>query len=157
MLSRPVSWRQGASRGDRHPGRRPLRSRRRSAGRHVQTVPGIRRSRPELAPKTPGDIGWHELHATDWQDALAFYQDLFGWEKFYENDMGPMGIYQIFSVAGAWTGGIMNGGAPTQHWLYYINVDDIDAGAARVAEAGGQVLHGPHVGGRRALASAPST
>ncbi len=100
---------------------------------------------PELAPNTRGTIGWRELHTTDWEAALAFYQDLFGWEKSYANDMGPMGIYQTFSVAGAWTGGIMNGGgSPDPHWLYYINVDDIDAAATRVAEAGGEVLHGPH-------------
>ena len=100
---------------------------------------------PELAPNTTGTIGWHELHTTDRDAALAFYQNLFGWEKSYANDMGSMGIYQTFSVAGAWTGGIMNGGgSPDPHWLYYINVDDIDAAAARVAEGGGQVLHGPH-------------
>ena len=99
---------------------------------------------PELAAKAPGTIGWHELHTSDWQAGLVFYQDLFGWEKSYANDMGPMGIYQTFSVAGAWTGGIMNGGgSPEPHWLYYINVDDIDAAAGRVAEAGGEVLHGP--------------
>jgi len=99
---------------------------------------------PDLAANTPGTIGWHELHTTDWQAALAFYQDLFGWEKSYANDMGPMGTYQTFSVAGAWTGGIMNGGgSPEPHWLYYINVEDIDAAAARVTEAGGEVLHGP--------------
>jgi len=100
---------------------------------------------PELAANTPGTIGWHELHTTDWEAALAFYQHLFGWEKSYANDMGPMGIYQTFSVAGAWTGGMMNGGgSPDPHWLYYIDVGDIDAAVARVAEAGGEVLHGPH-------------
>lgn len=99
---------------------------------------------PDLAANTPGTIGWHELHTTDWQAALAFYQELFGWEKSLANDMGPMGTYQTFSVAGAWTGGIMNGGgSPEPHWLYYINVDDIDAAAVRVTEAGGEVLHGP--------------
>lgn len=99
----------------------------------------------ELAANTPGTIGWHELHTTDWEGAFAFYQDLFGWEKSMANDMGPMGVYQTFSVAGAWTGGFMNGGgSPEPHWLYYINVDDIDAAAVRVAEAGGEVQHGPH-------------
>ena len=100
---------------------------------------------PELAANMPGKIGWHELHTTDGEAALSFYQQLFGWEKSFANDMGPMGIYQTFSVGGAWTGGIMNGGgAPEPHWLYYINVEDIDAATVRVAEAGGEVLHGPH-------------
>ena len=100
---------------------------------------------PELAPNTPGDIGWHELHTTDCQGAFAFYQGLFGWEQSYAHDMGPMGVYQTFSVHGAWTGGMMKeseGKAPG--WLYYIAVDDIDAAAARIGEAGGMVLNGPH-------------
>lgn len=33
---------------------------------------------------------------------------------------------------------------PQPFWLYYFNVDDIDAAAARVTAAGGQVLMGPH-------------
>ncbi len=106
---------------------------------------GLRDPAPDLAPNTPGDVGWHELHTSDWEGTFAFYQGLFGWERSYGHDMGPMGVYQTFSVDGAWTGGMMNGGgAPSPHWLYYINVDDIDAAAARVTEAGGQVLHGPH-------------
>ncbi|TBN54594.1 VOC family protein [Hansschlegelia quercus] len=100
---------------------------------------------PELAADAPGTVGWRELHTTDWEEALAFYQDLFAWEISMAKDMGPMGVYQTFSVAGAWTGGMMKGGgSPYPHWLYYINVDDIDAAAMRVAEAGGQVQHGPH-------------
>ena len=101
---------------------------------------------PELAANLPGTIGWHELHTTDWEGALGFYQSLFGWEKSLANDMGPMGIYQTFSAAGTWSGGMMNGGGSADpHWLYYINVDDIDDAAARVAEAGGEVQHGPHL------------
>ena len=29
------------------------------------------------------------------------------------------------------------------HWLYYINVDAVDAAIARVSEAGGKVINGP--------------
>ena len=29
----------------------------------------------------PGRVGWHELHAADWERALAFYGELFGWQK----------------------------------------------------------------------------
>ena len=99
---------------------------------------------PELAADTPGAIGWHELHTTDWKAALPFYQDLFGWERSEATDMGPMGTYQTFSIGGAWSGGMMNGGgSPEPHWLYYITVDDIDVAAVRVGEAGGKVQHGP--------------
>jgi len=33
---------------------------------------------------------------------------------------------------------------PAPFWLYYFNVDDIEAAAARVKDQGGQVLNGPH-------------
>jgi predicted enzyme related to lactoylglutathione lyase len=33
--------------------------------------------------------------------------------------------------------------APRPHWVYYINVDAIDAAIGRIASAGGKVVHGP--------------
>lgn len=102
-------------------------------------------SAPDLARSTPGAVGWHELRTTDWERAFAFYQGLFGWEKSYSHDMGPMGVYQTFSAGGEWTGGMMTATeAPAPAWLYYITVEDIDAAAARVVETGGTVLSGPH-------------
>ena len=100
---------------------------------------------PDLAPGTPGTVGWHELRTTDWQAAFAFYGGLFGWQAAYAHDMGPMGIYQTFSAGGAWTGGMMTGASATgPHWHFYIAVDDIDAAVARVTAAGGTVQDGPH-------------
>ena len=99
---------------------------------------------PELAPNTPGSVGWHELHTTDSKDALTFYQELFGWAPSYAHDMGAMGVYQTFSVGEAWTGGVMGMSKATPAWVYYLTVEDIDDAAARVAHAGGQVLSGPH-------------
>jgi len=100
---------------------------------------------PDLAPNTPGGVGWHELRTTDWESAFVFYESLFGWKKSYSHDMGPMGVYQTFSVGEAWTGGMMNASqAPRPQWLYYVTVEDIDAAATRVREAGGTVLNGPH-------------
>ena len=99
----------------------------------------------DLPANTPGTVGWHELRTTDWESAFAFYQGLFGWEKSYSHDMGPMGVYQTFSVGDTWTGGLMNSTrAPAPAWSYYIAVDDIDAAVTRVGEAGGTVLSGPH-------------
>ena len=99
---------------------------------------------PGLAPATQGAIGWHELHTTDWQAAFTFYQTLFGWEKSQSVDMGPMGTYQTFNINGVWAGGMMNNPqVPQPGWLTYINVDNIDAAAARLTEAGGQLVQGP--------------
>ena len=100
---------------------------------------------PDLAPGTPGSVGWHELRTTDWRVAFAFYGNLFGWQAAYAHDMGPMGIYQTFSAGGVWTGGMMTSAeADRPHWLFYIAVDDIDAAVARVTTAGGTVQGGPH-------------
>ncbi|GGC49668.1 VOC family protein [Chelatococcus reniformis] len=94
---------------------------------------------------TPGQIGWHELMATDWPKALAFYGELFGWTKSTPVDMGPMGTYQLFQIAGADAGGMFNmpEGVPRPFWLYYFNVDDVGAAAARVTDSGGQIVNGP--------------
>jgi predicted enzyme related to lactoylglutathione lyase len=34
--------------------------------------------------------------------------------------------------------------SPVPFWLFYLNVDDIDAAVARVQEKNGQILMGPH-------------
>ena len=102
-------------------------------------------AQPVAAPGTPGHIGWHELHAGDGEEAFAFYSGLFGWTKSHAIDMGPMGVYQLFAAGGADIGGKMTKKpqAPMPHWLYYFNVEGVDAAAARVTANGGQVLNGP--------------
>ncbi|MGH6813347.1 MAG: VOC family protein [Methylocella sp.] len=97
------------------------------------------------APGTPGHIGWHELHAGDGASAFAFYSGLFGWTKAEAMDMGQMGVYQIFATGGAPVGGMMTKmpQTPAPFWLYYFNVDAVEAAMARVKNAGGQVIHGP--------------
>ena len=101
---------------------------------------------PPPAGATPGRVGWHELHAADREAAFAFYAGLFGWTKAEAIDMGPMGIYQLFATGGAAAGGMMTKmeAMPAPFWLYYFNVDDIDAAMTRAKGAGGQVVHGPH-------------
>ena len=97
---------------------------------------------PPAAHDSAGMAGWHELHAKEWQAAFAFYADLFGWEKTGAVEMGPMGTYLLFGVAGTPVGGMMTS-PNAQGWLYYFTVTDIDAAAARVTGAGGMVLNGP--------------
>lgn len=105
-------------------------------------------SMPDQAPAepmTPGHIGWHELYASDWEKAFAFYSELFGWQKDQAMDMGEMGTYQLFAHEGRQVGGMFNKPAdvPANFWLYYFNVADIDAACAKVAENGGTVLLEP--------------
>ena len=100
---------------------------------------------PPPAAGTPGTVGWHELMAGALAPAWDFYSALFGWDKAEAIDMGPMGIYQLFGAGDAPIGGMMTKPAemPSSAWLYYFNVDAIDAAAGRVRAAGGRVVNGP--------------
>ena len=100
---------------------------------------------PQPAPGTPGTVGWRELSAGDGAEAFTFYQGMFGWKHRRDFDMGPMGAYRIFTTGEDDDGGIMTKmpNIPAPFWLYYFNVEGIDAAAERVKSAGGQVLNGP--------------
>jgi hypothetical protein len=109
-------------------------------------TPLIKDAPPPIPPGTPGTIGWHELYAGEWKSAFAFYEKLFGWKKAEAHDMGPMGIYQLFKTSGEMAaGGMMTRPPhiPAPFWGYYINVEAIDAAAARVTAGGGKILNGP--------------
>jgi predicted enzyme related to lactoylglutathione lyase len=96
-------------------------------------------------PSAPGDIGWHELHTNDWPNAFEFYNSMFGWLKGDAVDMGAMGTYQLFTIAGSPAGAMFNSPAaqPMCFWLYYFMVDDIDAAAKRVRDNDGKITQGP--------------
>jgi predicted enzyme related to lactoylglutathione lyase len=92
----------------------------------------------------PGHVGWHELLATDWETAFAFYRDVFGWRK-ARSDAGAPSGYQLFSAGGQTIGGMFTKPAtqPLPFWLYYFNVGDIDEATRRVKAAGGKIVNGP--------------
>lgn len=96
-------------------------------------------------PETPGFGGWHELHTSDGDAAMAFYAKHFGWTPDGAHDMGAMGPYRLFKTdTTAQAGGIMNdANAPRPYWTIYFNVDSIAAAAERLKAAGGTILHGP--------------
>lgn len=100
---------------------------------------------PQVAPGTPGHVGWHELYAGDREQAFDFYAGLFGWTRAMAVDT-PAGRYQVFETGGAPpVGGVMTKPAqvPSAGWLYYFNVEAIEAAVQRVKDGGGHVLHGP--------------
>lgn len=95
-------------------------------------------------PDRVGHGAWHELHATDGPGATDFYTAQFGWRKSLGMDMGPMGTYQLFAVGDRDLGGIMTDARFARPaWLVYFRVDGIERAAARIVQAGGQVVHGP--------------
>jgi predicted enzyme related to lactoylglutathione lyase len=108
-------------------------------------IKGLKPGQPKPAQlgKT-GHVGWHELHAADWEKAFAFYGELFGWQKGV-TDIGPIETYQFFSVGGQTIGGMFTKRPQDvlPFWLYYFNVGDIDAAAECVKTGGGKVFTGP--------------
>ncbi|MEW5929185.1 MAG: VOC family protein [Gemmatimonadota bacterium] len=98
----------------------------------------------------PGSFDWHELHTVDHRAAWEFYSELLGWRHVATLDVGPMGDYFMFGLPddpdaaeiGAMFDAARDGAYPP-HWLYYVQVDDIDATVERTRERGGRILHGP--------------
>jgi len=105
------------------------------------------RPEPEGMPPV-GEFSWHELATTDPDAALAFYSDLFGWQRVSDFDMGEDhgGLYQMYGRNGKTLGGIFKKpaempGPPA--WLYYARVADVNAAIEAARQQGGQVLNGP--------------
>jgi uncharacterized protein len=108
-------------------------------------VKGLKSGQEQPAAlSSPGHVGWHELSAVNWEEAFAFYGELFGWQK-ADAEVGKMGTYQLFSAGGQTIGGMSTKPptAPMPFWLYYFNVGDIDTAAERVKAGGGKILEGP--------------
>jgi predicted enzyme related to lactoylglutathione lyase len=108
-------------------------------------VKGLKSGQEQPAAlSSPGHVGWHELSAVDWEQAFAFYGELFGWQK-VDADFGGLGTYLLFSAGGQTIGGMATKPptVPMPFWLYYFNVGDIDAAAKRVKAGGGKILEGP--------------
>ena len=97
-------------------------------------------------PGAHGHIGWRELQAGDLAAEWPFYSTLFGWTTPSEMDMGPLGVYRMFATGGEMpVGGMMTKmpETPAPFWLYYINVETLDAAMERATEAGGKLITGP--------------
>jgi uncharacterized protein len=92
----------------------------------------------------PGRVGWHELLATNWEKAFAFYSELFGWRK-ADAEIDQADTYRLFSCGGLTIGGMYTKrpGGPLPFWLLYFNVEEIDAAVERVKAGGGRVFEGP--------------
>ncbi|HEY6827077.1 MAG TPA: VOC family protein [Gemmatimonadaceae bacterium] len=100
---------------------------------------------PEEDP-SPRTFSWHELATSDQQGAISFYEQLFGWTKKGEFDMGPMGIYHMYGRDRFTYGGMMTKPpeVPNSYWLHYIQVEDTaDAAAGRATALGATPVVGP--------------
>ena len=97
-------------------------------------------------PVPAGTPAWVDLQSADVDAAKDFYSRLFGWEV----DTIPApeaGGYALFRHGGKMVAGVgpqmgEAQGAPAS-WMTYVYVDDVDATAARIRAAGGQVFVEP--------------
>jgi hypothetical protein len=105
---------------------------------------GLMTGERQAARDEPGQVSWHELLATDWKKAFAFYSELFGWRE-ADSDAGSADTYQLFCAGGRTIGGMFTRPAVVRvpFWLYYFSVGDIGAAAKRVRAGGGQIFVGP--------------
>jgi hypothetical protein len=101
---------------------------------------------PTAAKGTPGHVGWRELHAGNGDAAFKFYSEMFGWTQDSQVDMGHSGVYRVFATGNGPVGGMMTKMAttPNPHWLFYFNVDGLDAAVKRVRDAKGTVITDAH-------------
>jgi uncharacterized protein len=94
----------------------------------------------------PGVPCWVDTNQPDPDAAAAFYGGLFGWE--FEDVMAPgtEGKYYSARIRGkdvAAVSSIPEGAPPMATWNTYVWVDSADDTAAKVRDAGGQVLTEP--------------
>jgi predicted enzyme related to lactoylglutathione lyase len=112
--------------------------------------------------REPGSFTWCELNTRDVAGSKEFYASVFGWRATTQGEGGPM-PYTEFKLDGDESiAGMMAipAGVPAEvppHWLVYIQVADVDAGAAKAKELGGSVVVPPtdYPGGRFAVLTDP--
>ena len=98
---------------------------------------------PEIQKYEHGVPSWVDLGTPDIAGAVSFYGELFGWDT---EDMGEESGHYTMLIKNGHQVAAISPSDPSQgppHWTTYINVDDIDAASAKVAEAGGTVVFGP--------------
>ena len=93
-----------------------------------------------------GTPAWVDLQSADVDRAKDFYSRLFGWDV-DEIPAPEAGGYALFRSDGKMVAGVgpqmgEMQGAPAS-WMTYVYVDDVDAAAARIRDAGGQVFMEP--------------
>jgi predicted enzyme related to lactoylglutathione lyase len=110
----------------------------------------------------PSSPSWFELHTRDYQAAVTFYREVFGWDTHTLSDT-PEFRYTTLGQGDHSLAGIMDAtnflpdGVPA-HWSVYFGVADTDAALVRVVDLGGSITRGaedtPY--GRLAAAADPT-
>jgi len=105
----------------------------------VNTFPGFGSVRAQ-----PGAAAWAELHTRNYDEAIAFYRDVFGWDVHTAGDT-PEFRYSTLGPSDNAYGGIMDAAgflppdSPAQ-WSVYFGAGEVDARLERAVELGGSVI-----------------
>ena len=99
----------------------------------------------ERTSYAPGTPCWVDLGSPDLDASVEFYGALFGWDVPASENIEQTGGYRRATKGGADVVGmmpLMQEGQPPA-WTSYVSVEDADATAAKVREAGGMVYAEP--------------
>lgn len=92
--------------------------------------------------RVPNAVGWVELATRDVARAEAFHHAVLGW-TFADHHAAPPAVYRVVQAGGEGVAGLLRMGAEwgaiPSHWSLYLQVDDVDAMAARAVALGGTV------------------
>jgi predicted enzyme related to lactoylglutathione lyase len=100
---------------------------------------------PEVSEYAAGTPSWVDLGTPDIEASASFYGGLFGWDVPESENAEQTGGYRQAMLGGKPVAGmmpLMQEGQPPA-WATYVAVDDADATAAKVKDAGGQVMAEP--------------
>jgi hypothetical protein len=116
---------------------------------------------PERDGYIPGVPCWADTSQPDPEAAVDFYSGLFGWDfedVMPEDSEGKYFIARLSGGSVAAVGSIPEGAPPMAIWNTYISVESADQAAAKVSDAGGNVVMDPFdvmEAGRMAVCSDP--
>jgi predicted enzyme related to lactoylglutathione lyase len=99
----------------------------------------------EMTVYAPGTPCWVELSSPDLDASIEFYGALFGWDVPESENAEQTGGYRLAALGGSPTAGMMpqmQEGQPVA-WATYVSVEDAEATAAAVTDAGGTVVAEP--------------
>ncbi len=100
---------------------------------------------PERSSYAPGTPSWADLSSPDVKASVSYYDALFGWKAIETGSKEETGGYRMFLLGGkpvAGIGSLPPDGQPPV-WATYVTVDDAEATAAKVVEAGGNTMMPP--------------
>ncbi len=86
-----------------------------------------------------GAPAWFELHTGQYDKAVSFYREVFGWDTHAMSDTREF-RYTTLGEGEGQLAGIMDDKEEPSGWNVYFEVADVDAALERVEELGGRII-----------------